>query len=297
MAVSSVDLFGVNTTDAQFRDWGSSLSAQLAALGLVQTGDTGQINWTTVTRPLAVNTFQGYEIWRFNDALQATAPMFLKIEYGSGNAAASAPGLRIQIGSSSNGTGTIGGQLSCQARINSNSSSAATPYACKFSGATNRIAVAMFITDLSNSMPFFFSIERSKDTSGNDTGEAFIFQWGAVFNQNITGPNASGVIWTQWVPASGAIPVQARCSVPVNENTSVDGADYIVYAPALAFPRLKNPGRNLLAYRANDLAPAFQVLAGTIYGVSQTFLTLGSVWLSYVNGVTSASGALLMRWE
>jgi hypothetical protein len=36
--------------------WGSGIAAQIAAMGLVQTSDTGQINWATVTRP-AINTF------------------------------------------------------------------------------------------------------------------------------------------------------------------------------------------------------------------------------------------------
>jgi hypothetical protein len=43
------------------------IAAQIAAMGLVQTSDTGQINWVTVARP-ALNTIAGYEIWRFNDA-------------------------------------------------------------------------------------------------------------------------------------------------------------------------------------------------------------------------------------
>lgn len=297
MAVTAADLFPVNSTDAQFRDWGSNISAMLAAVGLVQTADTGQINWATVTRPLAVNTFQGYEIWRFNDALQATVPVYFKIEYGSGNASAAVPGIRMQVGSSSNGSGTLGGQLSCQTRIGSNSSSAATPYSCKVSGASNRIIVAFFITDLSNSQPFLFAIERTKDTSGSDTSEGVFFQWGATFCQNITGPNASGVMWGQFIPPSGAVPVQSRTIAPGNENTTVDGADTIVYAPVMAFPRIKNPGRNLLAYRFADISPTFQVLAGTIYGQAQTFMNVGMTWLSFVNGVTSNQGAILMRWD
>jgi hypothetical protein len=68
--------------DATFRVWGSGLAAQIAAMGLVQTSDTGQINWATVTRP-AIGALAGYEMWRFNDALQATKPVFIRLDYGS----------------------------------------------------------------------------------------------------------------------------------------------------------------------------------------------------------------------
>lgn len=71
-------------TDAAFRAWGSDVNAHLAAVGLKQTIDTGQINWSTVTRP-GTNTSGGYEIWCFNDSL-SSGPISsaLKIAGGSG---------------------------------------------------------------------------------------------------------------------------------------------------------------------------------------------------------------------
>lgn len=94
-----------HTSDAGFRAWGSQLSAGLATAGLVQTADTGQINWLTVTRP-ATNTAGGYEIWRF-----ANSSRYLKIEYGTA-ASATIPQMWITVGAGSNGSGTLTGQLS-----------------------------------------------------------------------------------------------------------------------------------------------------------------------------------------
>ena len=94
--------------DATFRTWGSGIAAQFAAVGLVQTADTGQINWTTVARP-GVGSYGGYEIWRFNDSFQATAPVFIKLEYGVGTAA-DRPALRITVCTSTNGAGTPAGR-------------------------------------------------------------------------------------------------------------------------------------------------------------------------------------------
>lgn len=96
-----------HANDADFRAWGSEFSAKLALCGLVQTADTGQINWATVTRP-AVNVMAGYEIWRFNDTMQASAPIFLKFQFGT-TTSATGPGIRIEIGTGSDGAGTITG--------------------------------------------------------------------------------------------------------------------------------------------------------------------------------------------
>jgi hypothetical protein len=91
------------STDAAFRVWGLEFAAKLAVVGLVQTADTGQINWVTVNRAGA-NTAAGYEIWRFADST-----IYMKIEYGSGGANTN-PNMWITVGTGSNGSGTITGQ-------------------------------------------------------------------------------------------------------------------------------------------------------------------------------------------
>lgn len=108
-AISTVDLSSFST-DAKFRTWGSAVKALLAASGLVQTTDTGQIDWTTVTKPVAIQTLAGYEIWRFNDSLQTTDPIFIRIEYRSGGTASgNSPAMLVSAGTGSNGAGAITG--------------------------------------------------------------------------------------------------------------------------------------------------------------------------------------------
>lgn len=91
-------------SDALFREWGSEFSTKLAAAGLVQTADTGQINWTTVVRG-SNSTDAGYEVWRMNDTAQATAPVFFKIYYGTEST--NCPRIRVAVGIASNGSGTV----------------------------------------------------------------------------------------------------------------------------------------------------------------------------------------------
>jgi hypothetical protein len=103
-----------NTNDAEFRAWGVDVSTSFGLVGLIQTADTGQINWTTVTRPGVTATMAGYEIWRFSDS-----SVFFRIEYGTGSNVL-APGLRLTVGTGSNGAGTLTGTVSSTQTINPN---------------------------------------------------------------------------------------------------------------------------------------------------------------------------------
>lgn len=108
MTTQSWSSGNLHDTDANFRIWGSEFSAKLAAVGLIQTADTGQINWATAVRG-GSSTDSGYEVWRFNDSLQGSAPLFLKFYYGTGTTITTGPRIRVEVGTGSNGSGTITG--------------------------------------------------------------------------------------------------------------------------------------------------------------------------------------------
>ncbi len=105
------------STDASFRTWGSMISALLASAGLTKMSDTGTIDWATVVGP-AINTYAGFEVWRFNDAEQATTPVFIKLEYGRGGVTTRAA-LRVDVGSATNGSGTLSGAAGTTGMIHS----------------------------------------------------------------------------------------------------------------------------------------------------------------------------------
>lgn len=118
-----------HTTDAAFRVWVAELITFLVTtLGLTQTADTGQINTTTVTRP-GTATAAGYVILRFNDTAQATSPIFIKLEFGTGGSTTS-PALFITIGTGSNGSGTLTGVVGTRVAASNFTapSSTITPY-------------------------------------------------------------------------------------------------------------------------------------------------------------------------
>jgi hypothetical protein len=98
-------------SDAEWRAWCQEIDTALKASGfLVAAADTGQIDLTTAVRG-AINTYSGYKIYRANDVLQATKPMFLKVEYGVAGAI-TRPLLRFQMSTATNGAGALSGQNS-----------------------------------------------------------------------------------------------------------------------------------------------------------------------------------------
>lgn len=96
--------------DAEFRVWGKFLSDSMESAGWLKTADTGQINWATVTRPVATNTAAGYEI-RKSPTQGGYTDFYLKIEYGSGSNVAY-PAVWFTIGTGSDGAGTLTGTVS-----------------------------------------------------------------------------------------------------------------------------------------------------------------------------------------
>lgn len=161
-------------TDGDFRLWGSLISARMAQVGWVQTADTGQVDWATATKPATGNVFPHYEMWRFADALQATAPVFIKVEYGS-IGGSSRPALRYTVGTATNGAGAFVGITSAAQITTTNDEDSAATSRMVTIGGTNRLAFcARHLIDPGGYSSWFFSIERTKDASGTDTAEGVL---------------------------------------------------------------------------------------------------------------------------
>src|SRR4051794_26109726 len=103
-------------SDATFRQFVQGIRDALTALGFARTTDTGQLDPATVTTPAGINTAAGYEVYRFADPLQATLPIFFKVEYGTGGTV-DKPGLWVTAGTATNGAGTITAQASARKQV------------------------------------------------------------------------------------------------------------------------------------------------------------------------------------
>lgn len=294
MATATANLTPTNATDAQFRAWGSGIAAQLAAMGLVQTGDTGQINWTTVTVGAVVNTALGYEIWRFADSLQATAPIYIKIEYGQGSPVAN-PSLWFTFGTGSNGAGTLTGPISTRRQLTW-TAYATNSLTCYFSGDTNRFGAALFCqgTGASGTIAGYFSFERTKDSTGADTDLGLLIAWKFAVSNSF-----EQLFWNRTTGTPANNPEGSWGAMFNAGTTGKNGTQVAVYP--LFHCNLGiylNPGMNQLSYYNVDIV-AFGAVSFTIYGATHTYMPLGS---TPYTGTTVGRGSggtntFMMRYE
>jgi hypothetical protein len=196
-----------NSSDAAFRAWINAVHSVMTG-AWVQTGDSGQINFATVTRPLAANTKQGYALYAMNDSLQSTRPIIIKFAFGSGTSA-NFPGMWFSIGTATDGAGNFidpNDENRAALLLDMYSQSAAAMLSISSqvgtlvsfgSAGTDRAAFLLFepaqptltfsgsswgVTTNDHSgapqnFPILFNIERGRDEDGNVDQERLIVQW------------------------------------------------------------------------------------------------------------------------
>lgn len=266
MATDTRSLLAFFNTDADFRAWATGIAAQLVAAGMVKTSDTGQIDLTTVAKPAATNTAQGYEVYRFNDSLQATLPIYFKIEYGSGGAV-DRPSLWITVGTSTNGAGTIGGQASTRFQVRANSSKSAAAVLNSYcSGDGGRVALCNNLDPSSNSFSIGFMIDRPRDSSGTALAVGYFVQQFST----------SGGPALQIVPDAGSVPSQQLCGLPLCPplQESKSGTQVALCAPQVCLDGHAYTSIVALCYTHADIGELTPFVA-TFLGSSHTWLPLG----------------------
>lgn len=301
MATTTTTMTPYSNTDALFRQWCQHIHDTLA-LGWVQTGDTGQIDLTTVTKPSIGNTKQGYEIWRMNDTLQGSAPCYIRLDYGSG-AVATHIALWLTLGTGSDGSGNITGKLfdggAATAATLSNNSQDTASQALYGSADTNRFTFNVGGTSGITYL-LILGIERTKDSTGADTADGFlIFGKSASVNKpsGYTGTASGGITFIHYCKNTGAQPPMSAGVnyVLANESPSVFGSDVGIGLVIPMATVAQQPGTNFAVCRAGDFILSATPTM-TLYGSSVTYVRLASN-LHCVNGAIDTSAAILMRYD
>lgn len=281
-------------TDTGFRAWGSALSAGLASAGLVQTADTGQINWTTVARAAAYGS-AGYEIWRMDDAMQATKPVFIKLEYGSGSGS-EMPFMWLTIGGGSNGSGAITDTYLPRTLITPNGSmntdgGGRPTYISVQPGFVGVVVNGGSVTWSGNMSCGYFFVIRTTDDSAVPTADGLVVMHqnggsGLISNSHVLpgfpkGHLSNGFCLIPWfIPSSG--------------SATPDGPQ--AFSHTFFYPK---------AYRSPFTVSVLDAEVGagvsfqaTPFGATErTFLCIGS---QFINGTASQGGAavtMAMIWE
>lgn len=280
-----------------YRQWWDAIRAQLTAVGLVQTSDTGQLTPGSHTRPSA-NNYSGYEIWRFADSLQGTLPIFMKIEPGVGGTQ-DRPAIRMSVGTGTNGSGTLTGQV----------------------GSTS-VAVAGTSKSASDTLPSFMSHGEGyfhfiTNVDVNNSS----YTWGFLVERPFSNgaPTAEGILHytynpttstqrKQVIPPTGSVPASVSNTVAWGMWPQMNGAGQITsdgtnFAAALGTYIAGNGQRFTCAAvynRLGDLSADLVDLDGssnpkvTMWGEAWTYLAIGDA-ASAVN--TSSYDSLMIRAE
>lgn len=173
MATSIFGLQLSNASDESFRAWGSALSAQIGAM-LTRVVQSDDVNWATAVKPASGNTFTSFEVFRFNDPLQSTHPIFVKIGYGA-SAAASIPGIQLTVGKSADGAGNIGGTLISAVSTIALQGELAVTQNCYISSGASWFALSL--APAVSYMGGMLVIERAVSSGGAPIGDALIVGW------------------------------------------------------------------------------------------------------------------------
>ncbi len=282
------------TTDAKFRAWVAAVHNAMAGAGFVQTADTGQINPATVLKPTAVSTVAGYEIWRFDDALQSTAPVFMKLWYSSSSVTSgNGMALYVHVGTGSDGAGYLTGLISNLSPGIFTSSTAvsntsASVMACHTAG-YGMILPGALVNATNNAG--LCVIARTCNTSGTLTGEGVaIYRQGTANSLLMT---ASGISFTTGT-VFGAV---APRSAVVSTTASMASGDAVPMGKNYAPLGKPVPVNSVLSYYGPDVA-TLSTFSTPVWGATaHTFLALGTGYVTGMESDAPVGVTAAVMWE
>jgi len=309
MATASTTTVIDHTSDAGFRTWAAEQIAQITAAGLTATADTGQINTTTATRP-GTNTNGGYSIFRFNDTLHATVPIFIRFDWGTGSAATT-PRILVTTGSGSNGSGTITGAYHLPRLLNCGvHASTITSYVSRwvYNSTLGFFGMAWKLSSINtDSIQALCFIGRTSDSNGDPTGTGVYF---VSTSNDGTNAGAAGNACQQMhniasglrYPIDGNMTSQGHnCLLWVHNQTSTQvGSDTYVTPAFYATPGVDSHRDWGLVLRGE--VPSNSTFSVALKGAtSRTYISLGMTGNGGVTptGLTGTlnSANYFMLWE
>jgi hypothetical protein len=291
--VSQQFLLADNSSTANFKNWAQAISTAFTTAGWLNTSDTGQVNWSTVTVPGAGSFV--YEIFKPNDALQTgSTQFFVKVKYGTSSS--SGPRLQIQIGTGTDGSGNLTGFTT----VNMDSASSFTgqggvqTFECDFSGDTDRIGFVMWRNLVTGSAPLLVAIERTKDTAGVNNSDGVTLIMASPANLGSSGGQetivfgiGSSTMLTQ--VGSGQCYMSFR-NPHTNDNFNNNEPVYPVFP---VYGKVGNPMTEICFVNSNDVA-AGAIFSTTLYGSTRTYVANVT---NLVNNYPGGSTRMCLRYD
>lgn len=320
MSISAISNLLQNDTSVHFQSWYNAITTALfTTLGVTQTADTGQIGAAAAVP--AANTSAGYVIGRFNDTLQSTTPIFFKLEFGTG--AAGVPQMWLTVGTSSNGSGTIGSggggavstRVACMNGQGAVASSGALTFRFCYIG-TAQCGILWcgigYNGVILGTMPGAyggFCIMRTSDSSGNASSAGICLM--VTNSSNVSPGNAAANGYQQNISMANsalipATPINGWESIPATGNQFILGlAATLVGSTAFVAPIYTcDPLIKYSAYFATAMLSDFAFANTSSFAIvgstPMTFIAAGAIWGSAIgfnaNG-SAASRTLILPWQ
>ncbi len=269
MAASTISVIPSNSSNTNFRAWGKAISDAIAAGGMIQTADTGQVNWSTVNAPGGTNAAAAYEVWRSNDAAGGLHNFYFKIEYGSGSSINN-PQVWLTVGWGSDGSGGITGNATTRAGA---TISATTTLDCYFAAGDGWIDLAPFGGNAIYTI--VISIERTRSSGGIQQDEVFVWFGHAATN-----------LVNQVIPRVGSVPPNGAGAVSTTDSRGwrFGAAAYAGYGADKGIGTLAPQkgaflmeSANIFCANTTDFSSIGMQYTMNVYGAMHTFVALGTV--------------------
>lgn len=267
MSAAQVSLKYANDTDARFKQWGQGVSLKLTTGGFwTKSSDSGQVDWTSnPAHPVAGDRVY-YEVWKANDALASSCPIFMKVIYG-GSTTSNNPVLKLQFATGSDGAGTLTGNSTAAVDLYNSSAALSegdTTHECDFAGGVGYFTCLMWRDAANGSVPQGFVVERALDSSGGYRD--------AYFTVLMLGSSVTNAVAQVFKPAGGTSKADQYASTIYFTGTSgAYGSNTAVFPifPMVGLP--DNPLSSMIMVKSPDQVEGatFQV---TMYGVTHTYL-------------------------
>ncbi len=284
VAASSVDL-------ATFKAWGRVLSDALASFGdyWEQTSDTGQVDWNTLaSTPTAPNTV--YQVWRMTDSLASSSPVYVRFDWRPYSGSTTGVYMSVAIGTGSNGSGTLTGNVATTQICLSYNANAAGSVPWLISAGDGWLVFYAFSTHGTASVPGYAIIERSRSSAGALTED---------YTTLVSG-FSSGIRKAQTIfKPGGSVTVSAQLSeLPVVQLDLDTGAlgDSCFVSPL--FPivgKIDNPMVTVISCKANDVLEGI-TFGVTLYGTSRTYKPTKAGYASQYFG-QGTNNCFCLLWE
>lgn len=282
-------------SDATYQEWRDEFITKLGVVGLA--ADETNITAGAGARPGA-STEQGYAVYHLNDSLHGTAPIYIRFGFGTA-ASTTAPRIQVTVGTSTNGSGVLGGTALTTIRTaQGNAAQTADTNRQSLMCATS----GFFGTDWkigASATETFFAVCRTVDSSGAITAIGALVVWGLGTTNNFTATQAlrfasTAVAYT----AQTTLANMSLCLNPQSPTVTTVGSDIQAMLAWTITPAVA-PLIALCGILDNEISTTTTFTAVLVGSTSRTYIACSTVAGPMGPLNAGASGGLkpAMLWE